>query len=162
MWPSSSLIFRYKMCAFCIEHEITFNSIDHSLIHEEANVLQAVRAWSVTQRRVQKIYFKKSSRGIQAWILLYLEPRHEALCHNVTDVLRLRRTTEWKWAWNAVFHFNWHNLDAISRWRTHVFVDQGQFVLARLQQEQPLETSTSIINSLSLNLDDALFYVVRL
>jgi hypothetical protein len=43
-----------------------------------------------------------------------------------------------------------------------VFVDQGQFVLARLQQEQTFETSTSVINSLSLNLDDALLYVVRL
>jgi hypothetical protein len=44
-----------------------------------------------------------------------------------------------------------------------VFVDQGQFVLARLQQEQTLVTSTSVINSLSLNLDDdGLFYVVRL
>jgi hypothetical protein len=43
-----------------------------------------------------------------------------------------------------------------------VFVDQGQFVLARLQQEQTLETSTSVVNSLDLNLDDdALFYVVR-
>lgn len=44
-----------------------------------------------------------------------------------------------------------------------MFVDQGQFVLARLQQEQMLETSTSVVNSLNLNLDDdALFYVVRL
>lgn len=43
-----------------------------------------------------------------------------------------------------------------------MFVDQGQFVLARLQREQTLETSTSVINSLSLNLDDVLFYVIRL
>jgi hypothetical protein len=40
-------------------------------------------------------------------------------------------------------------------------VDQGQFVLARLLEQQMLETSTSVVNTLSLNLDDALFYVVR-
>ena len=43
-----------------------------------------------------------------------------------------------------------------------MFVDQEQFVLAHLQQEQKLETSKSAINSLSLNLDGALFYVVQL
>ena len=43
-----------------------------------------------------------------------------------------------------------------------MFVDQGRFVLARLQQEQTLQTSTSVVNSLNLNLnDDALFYAVR-
>jgi hypothetical protein len=39
-----------------------------------------------------------------------------------------------------------------------VFVDQGQFVLAHLLEQQMLETSTSVVNSLSLNLDDALFF----
>jgi hypothetical protein len=39
-----------------------------------------------------------------------------------------------------------------------VFVDQGQFVLAHLLEQQMLETSRSVVNSLSLNLDDALFF----
>jgi len=33
--------------------------------------------------------------------------------------------------------------------------------LARLQQEQTLQTSTSVVNYLNLNLDGALFYAVR-
>jgi hypothetical protein len=84
------------MCAFYIVHEMTFNSVDHSFIHEEANVLQAVRAWSVTQGRFQNmIYFKKSSPGIQAWVLLYLEPEHEALRPSETGVLRQVKEDHW-------------------------------------------------------------------
>jgi hypothetical protein len=34
------------------------------------------------------IYFKKCSQGIQAWVLLHLEPEHEALRQNVAGILR--------------------------------------------------------------------------
>jgi hypothetical protein len=84
------------MYAICIGHEMTFNSIHHSIIHEEAKLLQAVRAWSVTQRRFQNmVYFKKNSRRIQAWVLLYLEPEHETLRHSVTSMLRQVKEDHW-------------------------------------------------------------------
>ena len=73
---------------------MTYNSVDHSCSTLASSRRAYCRllergSWRNEDRRIcALIYFRKISPGIQAWVLLYLEPECEALRHSVTGVLR--------------------------------------------------------------------------